>query len=321
MPNIAILFQTTSTTPMVLREDHLDMIRSHNPDGDVRVFETEEELLSAKFDAEILFSWGRITPNSYCNSCTNLRWIHSISAGAEGIMALDAAKPPMIITKMADVHGVPMSEHTMCYILSFLRRFPQSYSNQRAHIWDKSKANLLDECQNKTVAIIGIGGIGSEVARKCKAFDMRVIGCRRTPKPMEFVDEMYPVAELKAVLGQADFVVCLVPHTPESEGMFDKAMFKLMKPSAIFINIGRGKVVDTPALIDALQRGVIAGAALDALEPEPLETDSPLWDMENVIISPHCSADSPYYFDRGIPMMCENLDKFLKGEPMKHRIL
>lgn len=321
MPNIAILYQTSLPTPMILEERHIDMIREHNPDGEVKAFETEEELLAANFDAEILFSWGRIVPNDYCNSCSNLKWIHSISAGAEGLMQLDVAKPPMIITKMAGVHGVPMAESAICYILSFLKCIPQAYQNQLEHKWDKSHAGKIDECQGKTVAIIGIGGIGTEVARKCKAFDMKVIGCRRSPSPMEYVDEMYPLTEISTVLGQADFVICLVPHTPETEGMFDYDLFSQMKPSAIFMNIGRGKVVVTDDLVKALKDGLIAGAAIDAADPEPLEADCELWDMKNVIITPHCSADSPYYFDRGIPIICENLDRFLKGEPLTDRVL
>ena len=321
MPNIAILYQTTPTTPMVLEEKHLELIRSHNPDGEVRAFETEKELLAANFDAEILLTWGRIVPNDYCNSCTNLRWIHSISAGAEGLMKLDVAKPPMIITKMAEVHGRPMSDTTICYILSFLRCMPLAFQQQQDHNWDKTQAHLLDESYGKTVAIIGIGSIGSEIARKCKFFEMKVIGCRRTPNPMEYVDEMYPLTELPAVLEQADFVVSLVPDTPESEGMFNYKVFSQMKPSAIFINIGRGKVVNHADLVTALQEGLIAGAAIDAAEPEPLDADSPLWDMKNVIITPHWSADSPHFFDRATPLMCDNLDRFLKGEDLKHRVL
>lgn len=321
MPNIAILYQTCDKTPMVLEPRHLDAIRAHNPSGALMVCETEEELLASGFDAEILFSWGRLTPNRYCAQCTNLKWIQSLSAGAEGLLELDCAKSPLIISKLAGVHGTPMSESAIAYILSFLRALPRLRDQQKRHIWKKPVNPSPDECRNKTVAIVGIGDIGKEVARKCRAFDMKVIGCRRTPNPMEYVDEMYSTAELDQVLGQADFVVCLVPHTPESVHMFGTAQFAAMKPTAVFINIGRGSVVDTSALIDALKNGVIAGAALDALEEEPLPADSPLWDMENVLLTPHCCADSPFYFDRAIPVVCENLDRFLRGDEILHRVL
>ena len=318
MPNIAVLYKTSDKTPMVMEEKHLQMLRDHNPDGEVRVFESEEEVLATDFDAEILVSWGQFRPNTYANRCTNLKWIQGISAGVEGIKSLDKAKE-IPVTKMAGVHGVPMSETTMCYILYFLHGFPQIMSRQRKHIWKKPDCPEPTEAMGKTVAILGMGGIGTEVARKCKFFGMKVIGCKRTPTPMEFVDEMYSTADMDKVLGMADFVVCLIPHTPESEKTFGAEQFAQMKNDAVFISIGRGKVIDFDALAEALNNGTIAGAALDALDPEPLNEDSPLWDMENVIITPHCSADSPYYFDRAFPVICENLDRFLKGEELLHR--
>lgn len=319
MPNIAILYQTGPATPMVLEDRHIDMIRAHDPGGRVLRCETERQLVESGFDADVLFSWGRLTPNEYCGRCTNLRWIQSLSAGAEGLMKLDCARVPLVISKAHGVHGIPMSESCMAYILSFLHGLHRLRDQQKAHIWEKP--DDLDECFGKTVAIVGIGDIGQEVARKCKCFGLRVIGCRRTPRPMEFVDEMYPVTQLETVLGRADFVVCLVPESPETRHMFGRRQFAAMKREGVFLNLGRGSVVDTGALIDALRRGVIRGAALDALEEEPLGADSPLWDMENVIISPHCSADSPFYFDRLMPVVCANLDRYIKGEEILHRVL
>ena len=319
MPDIAILFKTSDKTPMVLEEKHIQMIRDHNPNGEVRAFETEEEMLATDFDPEVLISWGQFVPNTFCNRCTNLKWIQGISAGVEGLMSLDVAKK-IPVTKMAGVHGVPMSETTMCYILYFLHSFPQIMANQRKHYWKKPENPAPTEAMNKTVAILGMGAIGSEVARKCKFFGMKVIGCKRTPTPMEYVDEMYSTAEMDKVLGMADFVVCLIPHSPESEKTFGAEQFAQMKNNAVFISIGRGKVIDFDALVDALNNGTIAGAALDALDPEPLNEDSPLWDMENVVITPHCSADSPYYFDRAFEVMCENLDRYVKGEELLHLV-
>ena len=306
---------------MTLEQKHVDQIRAHDPGGELLVCETEQQLLDSGFDAEILLAWGRMCPDEYCKSCTNLKWIQTLSAGAEGILRMDCAKKPLIISKMSGVHGIPMSESCMAYILSFLRGLPRLRDQQKAYVWKKPENPEPDECHEKTVAIVGIGDIGGEVARKCKFFDMKVLGCRRTPRPMEHVDEMYPVTDLEKVLGMADFVVSLVPDTPQAAHMFGAKQFAAMKPTGVFINIGRGSVVDTSALIEALQNGVIGGAALDALEEEPLPADSPLWDMENVIVSPHCSADSPFYFDRAIPVVCENLDRYIKGEEILHRVL
>lgn len=321
MPRIAILYQRNDATPMVLEPRHIDMIRAHDPGGELLVCETEQQLLDSGFDAEILLAWGRLTPAEYCGRCTGLRWIQSLSAGAEGLLRMECAKEPLMISKMHGVHGVPMSESCIAYILSFLRGLPRLRDQQKSHVWKKPVCPGPDECREKTVAIVGIGDIGREVARKCKFFGMRVIGCRRTPHPMEYVDEMYPAADLEKVLGMADFVVCLVPESPEATHMFGPEQFAAMKAAGVFINIGRGSVADTAALIAALRDGVIGGAALDALEEEPLPADSPLWDMENVIISPHCSADSPFYFDRAIPVVCENLDRYIKGEEILYRVL
>lgn len=321
MPNIAILFQSNPATPMVLEEKHIEMVRAHNPGGEVLYCETEQQLLESGFDANVLFSWGRLTPNAYCNSCSDLRWIQSLSAGAEGLLKMDCAKAPLAISKVNGVHGIPMSESCIAYILNFLHALHRLRDQQKAHVWKKPTDPGPDECHEKTVAIVGIGDIGQEVARKCKFFGMKVIGCRRTPRPMEYVDEMYSVSDLEKVLGMADFVVCLVPESPEAVHMFGAKQFSAMKKTGVFINIGRGSVVDTNALVEALQNGIIGGAALDALEEEPLGAESPLWDMENVIISPHSSADSPYYFDRVIPVACANLDRYIKGEEILHRVL
>ncbi len=321
MPNIAILYESDAAHPMILREDHIDMIRKHDPDGEVIVCGTEEELIASGFDAEVLFAWGRLTPEKYCSSCSNLRWIQSISAGAEGLMKLSCAKPPMMISKMSGVHGKPMSESCLAYILCFLHRLPLLREHQRDHRWEKPADPGPDECFEKTVSIIGVGDIGSEIAKKCSFMGMKVIGCRRTPRPMEFVDEMYGTGELDKVLGMSDFVVCLVPESPSAKHMFGEHEFSAMKKSAVFINIGRGSVVDTEALIKALEEGRIYGAALDAFEKEPLSEDSPLWDMTNVIITPHCCADSPYYFDRAVPVICENLDRYISGKEILHRVL
>ncbi len=319
MPDIAILYQTNSATPMVITERHLNMIREHNSNGDVRVFSTEKELIDSGFDAEVLVAWGRLHPNDYCNSCSNLSWIQAISAGIEGLTSLDAAKRGVPVTKISGVHGIPMAQTTLCYILSFLRGMPQIYANQRKHIWQKPSAPEPEETIEKTVAIVGMGDIGSRVAALCKMLGMKVIGCKRHVTQMENVDEMYSTNELEKVLNLADFVVCLVPHTPQSEKMFGAKEFASMKRTGVFINIGRGAVVDTDALTEALKKGIIAGAALDAVDPEPLPKDSPLWDMENVIITPHCAADSPYYFDRIIPIVCENLDRYQDGRELLYK--
>ncbi len=315
MPNIAILYKPTPAHPMVLTKEHIDILASHNTDGVLRLYRDEDELIADDLDAEILMAWGRDTPAASCQKLKNLKWIQSLSAGTEGLDKIDGLKERgIILSKMKGVHGYVMAETCITYILSFLRSFPLMGARQRAHLWQKPSLCKLRECKDTTVGIIGMGDIGSRVALLCKRLDMTVLGCRRNPANMENIDRMYALTEIDDMLKECDFVVDLVPDTPQSAQMFDADFFKKMRDDAIFINIGRGATVDTDALIAALKSGEIAGAALDAVTPEPLGEDSPLWDMENVIITPHCSADSPNYFDRAVVTIANNLDAYLNKE-------
>lgn len=315
MPNIAILYAPTPAHPMVLTQAHVDRLAGHNRAGQLRWYRTQEELLADGFDAEILMCWGRDTPAQCCDQMKSLRWIQSLSAGVEGLAKLEAVRRPgFILSKMKGVHGFVMAETCLAYILCFLRSFPETAARQRARVWEKPALERLRECGDATVGILGIGDIGGRVAQLCKALGMTVLGCRRTPVPMDCVDRMYPLAQMYDMLAACDFVVDLVPDTPQADKMVDAAFFAHMKPGAVFINIGRGATVDTGALVDALQGGVIAGAALDVVTPEPLQGDSPLWDMENVILTPHCSADSPNYFDRAVEVIAENLEAYQDGK-------
>ena len=172
----------------------------------------------------------------------------------------------------------------------------------------------------ETVLIIGAGAIAGEVARLCKSMDMTVLGVKRTVTPLEHYDRVYPNTELDTVLAASDFVVILTPLTDATRGMIGAAQLAKMKPTGVLINIARGPVVDTEALVEALQKGIIGGAALDAVDPEPLPADSPLWDMEQVILTPHCAADSTLYMDRAMEQFCENLKHFEQGEPLFNEI-
>jgi len=158
------------------------------------------------------------------------------------------------------------------------------------------------------------------VARLAKALEMRVLGVKRSVSDLEFFDKVYPNTEMNTVLEESDFVVLLTPLTDETRHLIGLEQLKKMKNSSILINIARGPVVDTNALIEALQKGIIGGAALDTTDPEPLDKESPLWDMDNVIITPHCSADSTLYMDRAMRQFCDNLVSFGSGNPLFNEI-
>lgn len=321
MADILVLHGNRPDLPMTVEEHHLDMIRQVCS-GKVYFYESEAQALADGVDAEVLFLWGGSgkMPEAWCAQSKRLQWVNSFSAGVNPLMDGPIADLPIRLTNAKGIHGKTMAVTTMGYIISFLRQFPRFMAQQKAHVWEKQGSQPLREPTGLTVGIIGAGAIAGEVARLCKAMDMRVLGVKRTVTQLEHFDQVYPNTEMNQVLRASDFVVILTPLTDATRGLIGAAELAEMKPSAVLINIARGGVVDTAALVDALERGVIAGAALDAVEPEPLGADSPLWDMENVILTPHCSADSTLYMDRAMTQFCENVARFERGEALFNEI-
>lgn len=317
MPNIAIIYQPTDAHQMVVSGKNIETLAKSNRSGEIRNYQTEAEFLADDFSPEILLAWGRDTPDDACAKMPQLRWIQSLSAGVEGLDKLEILKEKdIILGKMKSVHGIVMAQTCLAYILCFVRSFPRLFAQKTRHEWNKPGNEDLRDATDMTVGIYGIGDIGSDVARLCSLCGMRVLGCRRSAKPMDYVDQMYSLEQLEEMLAECDFVVDLVPHTPETEGAVNADFFKAMKDSAVFVNIGRGATVDMKALEEALQQGVIAGAALDAFDQEPLPAESPLWDMENVILTPHCSADNPNYFNRAFAVIAKSLEAYQDKEPI-----
>ena len=320
MADILILFGHRPDVPVTIEQRHLDAIRAACS-GEVYYYQTEEEALADGVDAEVLFTWGGSgkMPEAWCAASKKLKWLNSFSAGVNPIMDGPISKLPIRLTNAKGIHGKTMGVTTMGYIISFLRHFPTLLRQQQAHVWDKTTVTYR-EPTGLTLGIIGAGAIASEVARLAKAMDMRVLGVKRSVTPLPNYDEVRPNTEMESVLAESDFVVILTPLTDATRGMIGARQLACMKPGAVLINIARGPVVDTDALVRALQSGHLGGAALDAVDPEPLPADSPLWDMENVIITPHCAADSTLYMDRAIAQFCENLSHYERGEPLFNEI-
>lgn len=320
MADVLVLFGNRPDVPVKVEQRHLDAIQAACS-GKVYYYKSEEEALADGVDAEVLYTWcgsGKL-PEAWCAASKRLKWINSFSAGVNPVMDSPIASMPIQLTNAKGIHGKTMGVTTIGYIISFLRHFPTMQRQQQAHVWNKTSV-VYHEPTGLTVGIIGAGAIASEVARLCKAMDMTVLGVKRTVTPLENYDKVYPNTEMDTVLAASDFVVILTPLTDATRGMIGAEQLAKMKNTAVLINIARGPVVDTAALVEALQKGVIGGAALDAVDPEPLPADSPLWDMENVIITPHCAADSTLYMDRAIAQFCENVKHFEKGEPLFNEI-
>ncbi|MDR1246217.1 MAG: D-2-hydroxyacid dehydrogenase [Clostridiales Family XIII bacterium] len=321
MANVVFLFKSTPKVPFVFQDRQLEQI-AEAAGGEVYRFETEDELLASGKQAEILYTWGGTgdMPVRYCKGNPKLKWLHSFSAGMDPLMKSEIADIPIIISNSSGIHSLTIAESVMGYILAWNRTLPFMLRKQREHVWAKGMTRQPTEAFGKILGIIGAGAIGTEIAVRAKAFNMRTLALRRNPKPKECFDEIYGGDGLNELLTRSDYVVTSTPYTPETRRMIGAAQFKIMKNSALFINVARGGVVDQDALIEALGKGEIAGAALDVTDPEPLNHDSPLWDMENVIITPHMSADAPILAQLAVDFFCREIKHYLNGEPIANTI-
>jgi phosphoglycerate dehydrogenase-like enzyme len=283
------------------------------------------ETLTTHPEADVLA--GFFPPADVLDRAPNLRWIALASAGADHVLdaGLVRADGPAVTTANG-VHAVPISEFVFSMMLLWARHWPEMLALQRAHDWPeqrRKRALTGRELFGATLAVVGVGAIGRRVAQLGRAFGMRVTGTTRSARPGTHdpdLDDLVPLARLDALLAEADYVVIAVPATPQTHHLIGAQQLRAMKPSAFLVNIARGSVVDEQALIAALQAGRIAGAGLDVVEDEPLAAESPLWNMPNVIISPHVSGVTPSYSARFTDLLLENLARFQAGEPLRNLV-
>ncbi|MCC6180074.1 MAG: D-2-hydroxyacid dehydrogenase [Chloroflexi bacterium] len=245
-----------------------------------------------------------------------LKWIHTCTAGFDWLMVPELAERGLLVTRSGNSLNIAMGEFVVGFMFLMTKRFPALLRSQAARRWEPPEP---EEIAGKTVGIVGAGAVGGEVARRCVALGMRVIGTKRRPEPLPyFEDVMSPEEGLDVLLHESDFLVLAAPLTPETQGMIGLVQLERMKPTAYLINIARGALTVESELIEALRRGVIAGACIDAFETEPLPSDSPFWDLENVVVTPHCSYRSPLTMTRALEEFKTNLARYLTGEPLLH---
>lgn len=315
---IAKITQEVPEANVVYRPDLLGKPRyvADHSSRPTRTPEQEAEWRSLLQQADVLFDFDYGNLETLPELAPRLRWIQATSAGIGQFvrrMKYDE-RTDWIFTTASGVHARPLAEFAIMAMIMFAKDFAYLQREKNAHHWQRYCA---EELAGRTVAIIGLGKIGREVARLAHAFDMRVIGTRRdVTKPVENVDQLYHPDDLFSLLPQADYLILSTPHTPETEGLISAAAIAKLPSRAVIINLARGLVVDEPAMIDALQHGRIRGAALDVFEVEPLPPDSPLWDMENVIISPHSASTADSENQKIVQIFCDNLKRFLTGEPL-----
>lgn len=309
-----------------LTEAHKDKIHSISPD--IELIEMPPSMiyeLSGKVEGiEIAFVEGgnrihyegELDWEDYLKLFSpSLKWIQLSSTGFSDNITPEIIEGTVTLTNSPGIHTTPIAESVLAAMLHHAKRLKQRHFDQNTHTWRQLKC---DELNGRTVLIIGLGNIGKEVARLCKAFHMRVIGTKRRIEPVKNVDELFPSAELLVHLPKADYLVIAAPLTTKTENMLGDKEFKAMKETTYLINIGRGKIVQEPTMMKALVEGWIAGAYLDCLAVEPLPSEHPLWDMENVFIIPHDSHSSPYIGDRLVELFCKNLKRYVNEEPLKN---
>jgi phosphoglycerate dehydrogenase-like enzyme len=312
------ILQQVPQVEVVYRPDLLPKPR-YNADHTApieRTPEQESEWRTLLAQADILFDFDFSNRESLPDLTPNVKWIQTSSAGIGQFVKRMRYDERMncIYTTASGVHARPLAEFALMVMLMFVKNYEYLQREKAAHHWERYSAV---ELAGRTLAVIGLGKIGREVAKLAKAFDMRVIGNRRNPdKETPYVDKLYGSDELDKFLNQADFLVLATPHTPETDGLIGARELALLPQGAVLINIARGQVIDQNALIEGLQSGHLGGAALDVTDPEPLPEDSPLWDMPNVIISPHSASTADTENQKLTDLFIENLKRYLAGEEM-----
>ena len=275
----------------------------------IRACKTEHEVGDFIEKARILLTFN--ISDELIQKAVNLEWIQALGTGVDSIVGLPSLPKGVLVTSTRGIHGPQMSELAILLMLALTRRFPDMVRNQDKAVWDRWPAELLLQ---KKAGILGLGVVGEEIARKCKAFGMTVYGINRSRKEVGAVDRFFGLDGLLTVAREVDFFIIVVPLTSETRGMVGAEVISAMKPTAFLLNLARGEVVDEKALIQALELGTIAGAALDVFYEEPLPQGHPFWKMKNVIVTPHIGGTSTFYVRQVLPIFQENLRRYLRGE-------
>ncbi|RFB13413.1 D-2-hydroxyacid dehydrogenase [Bacillus sp. HNG] len=295
-----------------IEQSHLDQIQAIIPSWEIVAGRDSSVWLDHLKDAEVIVGWKKEIADHCIFSDSKLRWLQSWSAGVNSMPLAEMEKKQMLLTSANGVHAYPISETIFALMLGLTRKIHTYVKNQQEKKWHHSDMKL--EIHEKTIGIMGVGHIGKETAKIAKAFGMTVLGVRHSGREEDYVDEMYTTDRLSEVLPKCDYVVVTLPLTNETHHLFGANEFKQMKPSAFFINIGRGEIVVEDELIEALRSDEIAGAGLDVFTKEPLDENSPLWDFENVIVTPHTSGSTEHYTKRVIEdIFIPNLKSYAQG--------
>lgn len=322
---VVLNFHLGKDVRIAVPEGVLATLRARFPGVTFAPADDRETLAREAADAEVFY--GFTFPPELVPGSPRLRWIQSVSAGIEGNLSPAVVERRILLTNGAGIASTGIAEHVLGVMLALCRNLHVAARLQHEARWDRTALMVgggasIREFRGSRVAVLGLGPIGAAVARDSAALGAVVRGMRRhapaaPPPPYEAV--LGPDG-LDALLGWADFVVLALPHTPETEKMIAARELALMRPDGYVVNVARGSVIDESALVDALRRGAIAGAALDVFEQEPLPSSSPLWSLPNVILTPHAAGVTPRYFERALDLFTENLARYGEGKPLRNLV-
>jgi phosphoglycerate dehydrogenase-like enzyme len=270
--------------------------------------------------AEVSFDFDHVRPRNFLEHAPMLRWVQASSAGIDSFVRSNGLdRSPIAFTTAAGIHGQPLAEFVMWAMLSAAKNYPIAREQQRANLWRRFHSN---EVQGSSMLLVGVGGVGRNVAKLARAMGVRVVGIKRQLAGVSAsdlnLDALVPLSEIDAVLPDANHVVLACPLTPATEGLLNRERFDRFSPQTTLINIGRGRLVDTNALLSALDDGRVGTAVLDVTDPEPLPADHPLWTHERVIIFPHSASTSVKENERLVTLFLDNLDRFIRGQPLRN---
>lgn len=302
-----------------INPEFLTQVRELAPDMRVVVAKDRQEMESLLPETGILV--GHVTPDMLARA-PNLRWCQQFGAGNDWILSHpQEIERDYLLTNGSGVQSVAVSEHVFAMLFALVRRLPLALRSQADAQWIKPGLQAVDELAGRTLVLVGLGAIGSRIARIACAMDMRVIGVRRNPDlPFEFADKVVGPGALPDVLPEADFLVLVPPLTDETMRLIGPQELAAMKSSAYLINVGRGRHVDEAALIEALRNKKIAGAGLDVFETEPLPDDSPLWKLENTIVTAHYGGSNPRFTELAFGIFLDNLRRYMEGKPLRNLV-
>ncbi len=301
----------TLTLPPAIGERYANHLRNAFPQLTVNLVDHHTKVDPFIENAEVLVTFGPMMDNRVFTKAKALKWVQALGSGVDGIADQPAFRDEIILTNIRGIHGAPVAEAAIAAMLSMARDIPRSVRNQDAMAWERWPSRVL---AGKTAVIIGVGLIAEALAPLCKSFGMTVIGVTGAPRALPGFDELAPSSDLLKTLERADHVILLAPHTPKNHRMIDGAAFASMKRGVFFTNLARGGLVDEDALISALLDGRVGAAALDVFDREPLPADHPFFKMKNVLVTAHLGGFFVEYPDMAIPIVEENMRRFLAGD-------